>query len=610
VLQARVIDIYQENGFGTLALQAKREYVERYGAASELRKTHAAAWERAQPLVRTHLAELARHHHASAQKSKSADDQQQAIRWYRELLTGFPADAQAAENNFLLAELLFESQRFAEAAAEYEKTAYDYPAHGKSADAGYAALLARAEQEKRAAEGERAALQLAGVDSALRFAEAFPADARAGAVLTNAAERLFALGQVDRAEAAAQQVLALNPPATEAQRRTVTLVLAHAAFDRSAFDVAERRYREVLALTAQERSRGEIVEKMAASIYKQGEQARSENRLRDAVDHFSRASVQAPTSTVAANAQFDAATALLSLKDWDAAARALEDFRRQQPKHPLQAEVGVKLALAYLELGRHEQAGAEFERIAATSSDAAMARDALWQAAELHEKAGASAAAVRSYERYIKQYPQPLTPAVEARYRLARLAKAQGNRARALALMKEVQQADAAAGGARTDRTRYLGATAALALAEPAHEAFSAVRLVEPLQKNLKLKKARLEEALQAYTRAAGYGVADAATAATYHTAELYGEFGRALLTSQRPKGLKKQELEQYDVLLEEQAFPFEEKALELHEVNARRAADGVYDDWVKRSYAALAKLRPVRFAKTEISTGVLDATR
>jgi tetratricopeptide (TPR) repeat protein len=313
---------------------------------------------------------------------------------------------------------------------------------------------------------------------------------------------------------------------------------------------------------------------------------------------------------VAANAQFDAATALLSLKDWDAAARALEDFRRQQPKHPLQAEVGAKLALAYLELGRHEQAGAEFERIAATSSDAAMARDALWQAAELHEKAGASAAAVRSYERYIKQYPQPLTPAVEARYRLARLAKAQGNRARALALMKEVQQADAAAGGARTDRTRYLGATAALALAEPAHEAFSAVRLVEPLQKNLKLKKARLEEALQAYTRAAGYGVADAATAATYHTAELYGEFGRALLTSQRPKGLKKQELEQYDVLLEEQAFPFEEKALELHEVNARRAADGVYDDWVKRSYAALAKLRPVRFAKTEISTGVLDATR
>ena len=35
-------------------------------------------------------------------------------------------------------------------------------------------------------------------------------------------------------------------------------------------------------------------------------------------------------------------------------------------------------------------------------------------------------------------------------------------------------------------------------------------------------------------------------------------------------------------MLLEEQAFPFEEKATELHEVNARRAADGIYDKWVQ----------------------------
>ena len=53
--------------------------------------------------------------------------------------------------SFLLAELLYEDSRFAEASAEYEKTAYQYPTHAKSADAGYAALLAYAEQEKRAA---------------------------------------------------------------------------------------------------------------------------------------------------------------------------------------------------------------------------------------------------------------------------------------------------------------------------------------------------------------------------------------------------------------------------------------------------------------------------
>jgi tRNA(Ile2) C34 agmatinyltransferase TiaS len=80
------------------------------------------------------------------------------------------------------------------------------------------------------------------------------------------------------------------------------------------------------------------------------------------------------------------------------------------------------------------------------------------------------------------------------------------------------------------------------------------------------------------------------------------------LLESQRPKRLSKDELEQYNIMLEEQAFPFEEKAIELHEINARRVSAGLYDDWVKKSFAALVKLRPVRYAKMEKGEGVINA--
>ncbi|HEU0201550.1 MAG TPA: hypothetical protein VFR86_14085, partial [Burkholderiaceae bacterium] len=162
----------------------------------------------------------------------------------------------------------------------------------------------------------------------------------------------------------------------------------------------------------------------------------------------------------------------------------------------------------------------------------------------------------------------------------------------------------------RTDRTRYLGAMATLALAEPVAGDYRKVALVEPLKQTLKVKKAKMETALKAYAAAAEYGVADIATAATYQTAELYRDFGKALMTSQRPKGLKKDELEQYNVLLEEQAFPFEEKATELHEVNARRTTEGIYDKWVKESFVALAKLRPVRYGKSERAEVVIDAIR
>ncbi|PPE67459.1 tetratricopeptide repeat protein [Caldimonas caldifontis] len=615
VLQARVIDIYQANGFATLALEAKKEYVGRYGVDSEFRRASPEGWERAQPLVKTHLSELARHYHASAQKTKASADYQEAVRWYRLYLVSFPDDPQAPQNHFLLAELLFEDKRHAYAAVEYEKTAYGYPQHARSADAGYSALLSYAELQKAARPEQVTPLKREAVESSLRFAKAFPADPRTGAVLTNAADTLFALNDAERAEAVAQQVLALQPPATDAQRRVAWTVLAHTAFDGGRFDIAERAYGEVLVLTpAQAAGRNELVERQAAAIYKQGEAARDAGRAREAVGHFERIAQLAPQSAVRATAQYDAAAVLIGLKDWDAAARSLEAFRQQHPKHPLQADVPAKLATVYLEQGHWAQAAGEFERVAATHRDPAVAREAQWQAAELHQKSterGASrGAATRAYERYLQQHPQPLERAVEARYRLAQLAKADGNAAREQHWMREVMLADQRGGNARTDRTRFLGGAAALALAQPSYEAYRQVALVEPLDRNLRLKRQRMEAALKAYGAAAEYGVAGVTTAATYYTAAIYEDFGSAMLKSQRPRRLSKLELEQYEVMLEEQAFPFEEKAMELHEINAQRTRAGIYDEWVQRSFAALAKLRPVRYGKSEKSEGAIDAIR
>ncbi len=608
-LQARVIDTYERAGFASLALDAKKQYVASYGRQSDFRQANPVAWAQAQTRVQAHLAELARHHHALAQRSKRAADYQEAVGWYRELLLSFPDDPQAAHNTFLMAELLYESGQFADATQAYEQAAYGFPAHPQSADAGYAALLSHAQMLKAADKAVDAkalsAMQQASVASALRFAQAFPQDARAGLVLTDAADRLYTLNDPVQASRVAQQVIDLKPPATEPQRRVAWTVLAHTAFERGAFDAAEQAYSQALMLTPPKApGRNELVERQAAAVYKQGEQARDLGQWRDAVAHFSRVALVAPQSATRAAAQYDGAAALIAMKDWAGAAAALTDFRQRFPKHPLQAEVGPKLALAYTEQGQWASAAAELERLSTSSTDPVLARDALWQAAEMNEKAGARAAATKAYERHLAQSltlrPVPLMPAIEARARLVQLAKADGNAKRELALQKDIYQSDLNGGADRTDRSRYLGATAALALAEPVAEAYRKVALVEPLQKQLKLKKARMEEALNAYALASEPGVADVSTAATYHVANLYRDFGQALLSSQRPKKLSAVELEQYNVLLEEQAFPFEEKASDLHELNARRAASGIYDPWVQRSFEVLREMLPVRYGKRE----------
>jgi hypothetical protein len=119
-----------------------------------------------------------------------------------------------------------------------------------------------------------------------------------------------------------------------------------------------------------------------------------------------------------------------------------------------------------------------------------------------------------------------------------------------------------------------------------------------------------MEAAITALNQAAGYGFAETTTAATFEIGDLYRDFAGSLMQSQRPAGLQALELEQYELLLEEQAFPFEERAIQAHESNLKRILQGRYDDWVKRSAAALTEMVPGRYAKREQREDFYDSLR
>ena len=82
-------------------------------------------------------------------RARPAADYQEAVRWYRAYIGSFPDDPDTAQNNFLLAELLFEDKQLLRSRRRVrEGRPTRYPAHAKSADAGYAALLGYAGLEK------------------------------------------------------------------------------------------------------------------------------------------------------------------------------------------------------------------------------------------------------------------------------------------------------------------------------------------------------------------------------------------------------------------------------------------------------------------------------
>jgi cellulose synthase operon protein C len=131
-----------------------------------------------------------------------------------------------------------------------------------------------------------------------------------------------------------------------------------------------------------------------------------------------------------------------------------------------------------------------------------------------------------------------------------------------------------------------------------------------PLAQSVKVKKDAVERAIAGLTRASDYNVAAVTTAATYELGLLYQAFSKSLLESERPRKLSALEREQYDLLLEEQAFPFEEKAIEWHEANLKRVEQGVYSEWIGRSLQALAQLAPGKYGKREQTAETYDALR
>ncbi|HKT74218.1 MAG TPA: tetratricopeptide repeat protein [Steroidobacteraceae bacterium] len=610
-LAMQAIEAYRKGGFSQLVLDGKHEYVERYNFGS-------AFWQgrrREQyPTVvqelKTNLKDVATYFHATAQKSKRTEDYQEAARWYRDYLKSFPDDPDSAATNYLLGETLFESHQYAEAAAEYEHTAYSYPRNDKSATAAYASLVAYQKAEETLSGPEKTAWHARATDAGVKFAQTFPEHPDSAGVLTRAAEEIFAAKDLPRAIAISQAILARQPPVDTAKQRIAWTIAAQSHFDQGEFEQAEPAFLEARDLAGtDEKLRSDLTERLAATVYKEGEARQKAGDSAGAVDAYLRVARVAPDSKIRSTAEYDAAAQLINLKQWDRAIQVLEQFRKDFPKHELSADVTRKLAVCYAEANRPGEAASEFERIAANPAESPkVQREALLQSADLYAKANNIPKAVAMLEKFVASNPAPVADAVEARQRLADYAAKSGDTARRDYWYREIIKADAQAGAQRTERMHYLAAKAQLALSQPARDAFQAIRLTAPLKKSLVAKRKALDAAMDGYKRAAEYQVAEVTTAATYEIGELYRTLAHDVMNSERPRNLKGDELEEYNSLLEEQVFPFEEQAIKAHELNAARARDGVYDEWVQKSFKVLAELKPARYGKTELTQDAVSS--
>lgn len=579
--------------------------------------------------------------------------------WYQKKITAYPDDPAIAETYYLLAESLNESNRLPEAIAAYEYAAYATAQldaqFEKANDAGYAALVSYDDylEDLKTKPELTKQWRTKKIESALMFTEGFPDDKRRDGVIADTVADLQNLGDWEQLITVADKLLFARIENTEQASQLVTetrvetnslansepvlngepqllvptwLASAQAAYYLARYSEAEKRYEYAISTMQikeshsadQRRFLTKIQAKeleatkanYASSIYRQGEIANEAGESLVAIDHFQRLVLMAPESELRVSAQRDSIVLLAKEERWQdlkiAVPRFLTDFPNHSDKLDMQrrllsaqvatvdwvaaSSLAVDIALA-LESSLDTSANKEVKQEIS---------DLRYAAADYAEKSGDKALAIKRYKQIVSNSRNFGEQLYEAHYRLANLYIETNNRDAQFQQYRVIKNLEAA-NAKRSSRSLFIVADAESQLAELDYRRYQKIKITAPLQKSLAKKQAALETAIEAYTRTENYAVEKFALLATQRKAQIYADFAKSIMASERPKGLDELALEEYDILLEDQAYPFEEKAVALYEVNVQRAWEGMRSQSIKDSYRALADLLPARYNKPEI---------
>ena len=602
IYHLKAIKLFEQNSLSKKSLEARKTFVQRYGVGAIVwQSAPATLFSVIKPDLKENIIYLAKYHHGLFQQTQQLSDAQQTQYWYQYFLSSFPEEQESGEIHFLYAENLYETGEYAQAASAYDQAAYHYPSHANSAEAGYAALLSH---EKRT-DLETPLLHHQLITSCSQFLQNFAADPRVNSVRHKKIDQHIALAQFESAATELTQLIADLDP-NSPQLGTVWSKLTYSHFMLNDYLSVEYSAHQALTHLTDKLKRKEVEERLAAAIYKQGEAAQTEGDFVVAARHFLRVMSIVPSAAIVLQAEYDAAAAYINGRSWSEASEVLVRFIKKHPDHSLTLGAREKLAFAYDEMGEESKAAHAYSALAKVEPDLERRRIWLSQAADLHQQSGNTKLAIDMLEGYLRLMVEQDSTYYEVNLRIAEIFNKEGN---IKAYKGKLNLIIDNVGKDNPDTAlRQHAANASLALASIQYEAFDNIVINEPIKEALARKKKAMQSTLKLYKQASDYRISSATTAATFHIGELYQKFSHALMTSERPKAMSEDELEMYTLLLEEQAFPFEEKSIDLHQLNIKRVSSGIYDQWVKESFKALSKLQPARFNKRERAEAIISS--
>lgn len=540
---------------------------------------------------------------------KAKPHYEQAIIWYRLFLKDYPQAASASANRLLLADCLYEIGGYEEAARFYDQVAHETSDPKIKLKAAHDALLsAQAELDRlKKTGGDRSSALKRGREMRENYQKISPRADDLSAFLFKEGTAFFDAKNFKEAQEPLEILEKQFPTSKQifAARRLRGLCLyqlqdySEAA---EAFTLALNTKAAEAPIAAEDLK--DLHELRSSALFKQAQATKAKSPSTKAAEQFLLAANSEAQGKATPFALFEAGRLFVQNGEM---AKGVAAFERLASEHPQNENVYAGLVeAANAQRDKKSFAGAARDYLwaARVTTDGAKQKAAFYEAGTALEQAGDTAQAASVWDALRHRANLTKAEKLEYTYRYAKIIESKGRHADA---MKAYQEGVTLAGPNPKADLAYYAGRCALGIAQHHRRQYKAVELVKPLQKNLKRKQTTLAEALKAYAKAVESQDAEVATHARFEVGEILEDFAQVLKNSPVPPGLSQQDKETYRMLMDEKAFPFEEKAIATYESNVQSARDSkVFNEWVKKSYDRLSKLSPGRYAKIERTPPVL----
>ncbi|RME45132.1 MAG: tetratricopeptide repeat protein [Deltaproteobacteria bacterium] len=625
------ISICFERRFEIPAAVAEKEKITRLytvdSAWARENINHPEALAKARKLVADTLINIAAYHY----NNKNFPE---AITHYRRYLTYYPDTKRSYEIRFYLAEALYFSGRYEEAGKEYEIIRDSGKSDKYLREAAFSAVKA---YEKAMGEnyGKNALSPNARrfIDAMEAHIRLFPDDAKTPQFLYKIGEVNFKAGRYPESRKAFWRLVKQFPNDPLAKEASDYIILSL----QEEGDLSQVEQTAVLlSKTLRAREGGSAIdEKFLDTLEKVGHEAafkrikQEESKLSplEAGEAYQAFVQQYPDSDFVPQALFNAGQFYLQAGDLITSSQLFLRLVEEHPSVPFAPDALLLAANNYERMNEIERATRQYERFVQMYRTSPDFQKALLNAGVYREKLGNDNRAIEHYEAYVTRYPSDsLTPTllfsigrlheklgndkkairayerlltrqpngprtIEATFRMAKLLERRGERKRA----EEKYRRCVKLYGTPTTPTPDVSfaAEALFILNRKLYDQYDRITFKVPQRQQaaqLEKKSKLLAQVLKEYNRVIDYGAIEWVAASFYMIGLAYEDFVNELYDAPRPKGLTPEEEEAYEMALEEQITPLEEKA----EANFRKVVElaekkRLHTPWIEK---ALQKVR------------------